>query len=301
MALPFAGPPRAGRGAMASQTAAPPGGRRHPFRHAVSLGLRCVTAKVFQDAGLRRYATPFDWVFCSMEMVTHCIQDHCAELLRREAYWEVATIEDVVRSPNAIADLTPRGIHARGVAQGRPERRVRVLIGHSAFSPMQRGVGKDVIFNHSNPMEAEGYEQLGRQARRLGRVLDLREEPKLFVIANINRQLWDLDGVVQLFEALRSRSANFMLLAVNLVLNKEGLPAEGRRRPRQRRGRAAPALGSRGRGAAGEGDVVRGRLQRCLLLGGLEVGTVPRGGRRRPPLRPRGWRPPRPPRPRGGP
>ncbi|CAK0857038.1 unnamed protein product [Prorocentrum cordatum] len=257
MALPFAGPPRAGRGAMASQTAAPPGGRRHPFRHAVSLGLRCVTAKVFQDAGLRRYATPFDWVFCSMEMVTHCIQDHCAELLRREAYWEVATIEDVVRSPNAIADLTPRGIHARGVAQGRPERRVRVLIGHSAFSPMQRGVGKDVIFNHSNPMEAEGYEQLGRQARRLGRVLDLREEPKLFVIANINRQLWDLDGVVQLFEALRSRSANFMLLAVNLVLNKEGLPAEGRRRPRQRRGRAAPALGSRGRGAAGEGDPSR--------------------------------------------
>ncbi|WP_373320663.1 DUF1796 family putative cysteine peptidase, partial [Acetobacter estunensis] len=54
--------------------------------YVVSLGSFCFTAQMIQDAGLRRFSGPFDWVFSTPEIIQHCISDNFSDFLQRKNY-----------------------------------------------------------------------------------------------------------------------------------------------------------------------------------------------------------------------
>ena len=110
---------------------------REAVRHVISLGCRCSQASVYRTFGQRRYACPFDWIFSSAVMVTHCLQDDFRNFLDRRQYFENATVFDAV-----------------GLPPGSPPRE-RKLIGHKIYSTMTAGVGRGTIFNHRNPLHNE--------------------------------------------------------------------------------------------------------------------------------------------------
>lgn len=51
------------------------------FQHVVSIGSNCMTAYLTRRLDLRRYAGPFDWVFCNPNLVLSCINDEFREYL----------------------------------------------------------------------------------------------------------------------------------------------------------------------------------------------------------------------------
>lgn len=61
-----------------------------PTEHVLSLGSACFTARFLQQRRLRTHAGPFDWVFSSVQMVTHCINTGFASLLDTAQYQRLA-------------------------------------------------------------------------------------------------------------------------------------------------------------------------------------------------------------------
>ena len=61
-----------------------------PTEHVLSLGSACFTARFLQQQRLRTHASPFDWVFSSAQMVTHCIESNFASLLDTAEYQRLA-------------------------------------------------------------------------------------------------------------------------------------------------------------------------------------------------------------------
>ena len=61
-----------------------------PTEHVLSLGSACFTARFLQQQRLRTHAAPFDWVFSSAQMVTHCIETGFASLLDTDQYHRLA-------------------------------------------------------------------------------------------------------------------------------------------------------------------------------------------------------------------
>ncbi|MBB3172437.1 hypothetical protein FHR90_000243 [Endobacter medicaginis] len=53
----------------------------------ISLGTACPTAQAIEDAGLRRFSSPFDWLFSNADMVAACIRDDFSQFLSR-AQWQ---------------------------------------------------------------------------------------------------------------------------------------------------------------------------------------------------------------------
>ena len=41
----------------------------------VPIGPCCYTTEYIKNSGLRNHSYPFDWIFSSIEMVNHCIND----------------------------------------------------------------------------------------------------------------------------------------------------------------------------------------------------------------------------------
>ncbi|CAK9114422.1 Uncharacterized protein SCF082_LOCUS53025 [Durusdinium trenchii] len=167
------------------------------FRHVVSLGCRCSQASVYRDFGQRRYACPFDWIFSSAKMVAHCLQNDFKDFLDRHQYFENAAVFDAV-----------------GLKPGSAPRE-RKLIGHQLYSTMTGGVGRGTIFNHRDPLHNdEDYLHMVRCVERFRLVL-ASEERKLFVMLNLNKQLWLEQDLLTLFEELRKHTTNFLFLVVD--------------------------------------------------------------------------------------
>mmetsp|Transcript_89053 Transcript_89053/g.247426 ORF Transcript_89053/g.247426 Transcript_89053/m.247426 type:complete len:360 (-) Transcript_89053:58-1137(-) len=172
-----------------------------PFRHVVSLGCRCSQAATFKVLQQRRYACPFDWIFSSAKMVTHCLRDDFAAFLDRSQYYLNATVFDAIGLPPGSA---PRD---------------RNLIGHSLYSEMTEGVGRGVIFNHRDPLNnEEDYIYTQRAVERFRHVVACRDR-KMFAVMNLDKRLWIESDLRELFEELCKRSDNFVLIAVDCIKN----------------------------------------------------------------------------------
>jgi len=181
-------------------------------RHVISLGCRCSQSSIFKALKQRRYACPFDWIFSSAQMVLHCLRDDFHSFLDRDQYYLNATLFDSI-----------------GLPPGSPPRN-RNIIGHQVYSVMAEGVGRGAIFNHRDPLnDEEDYNYTVRTVERLRRVLACGER-KLFVMLNLNKQLWKEAEVREVFEELRGCTQNFHFLAVDCARNTgpaaAGLPAE---------------------------------------------------------------------------
>lgn len=188
---------------LALQGPAPDGyarpGRREEIQHVISLGCRCSQASIYKALQRRRYACPFDWIFSSTQMILHCLRDDFVCFLDRSQYFLNATMFDSI-----------------GLPPGRPPRQ-RNVIGHSVYSEMMAGVGRGAIFNHRDPLHNdEDYDYTVRTVERFRCVLACGDR-KLFVVLNLNTQLWSEVELRELFEELLLCTDNFELLAVNCI------------------------------------------------------------------------------------
>ena len=51
------------------------------YAETISFGTHCVTGKLLQRDGLKKFSTPFDWIFSTAPMIEHCLEDDFATLL----------------------------------------------------------------------------------------------------------------------------------------------------------------------------------------------------------------------------
>ena len=104
------------------------------YKHVISLGSVCATAKFLQQHHLRRYAGPFDWIFSDPCMLTHCLEDGFASFLDPMQY--------VLRE--------------------------QCKAGHRLYSDM---IGHAVIWNHHCPLTQADHEHVRRCVERFAALL----------------------------------------------------------------------------------------------------------------------------------
>jgi len=173
--------------------------KKEPFAYVLSLGSRCVVARLLRDLHLRRFAGPFDWVYSCPQMVRDCLKNDFCKFL----------------DPNLIV--------AKGHAWT-----------HREYSLL---LHRDVVFPHHEPrIKDRAFFKRSVARFRLVMASPLR---KLFVIVHpvaSAKALHEIreEGLAELgrlFADLRSRGAvNFDLFAVHLVYGKCSEVASGSQR-----------------------------------------------------------------------
>ncbi len=159
---------------------------RVPMRHAASLGTHCYASWLLQDMGLRRYSSPFDWLFSSPRLVAHCLGDDFATLLDR-AHHE----------------------------QHGSNRQALHRFYHHGFGTEAAPYGAVPLFFHHNPAADEDHARLVRSVDRFRRLLD-SPDPKLFLmLVGRNREQGAfVPEMEDLAATLEARTRNATLLAV---------------------------------------------------------------------------------------
>lgn len=67
----------------------PPMGQTNSVKDIVSIGSHCAASQMLKNFDLKKYSGPFDWLFSSIPMVTHCIEDNFATFLNRKYHQPV--------------------------------------------------------------------------------------------------------------------------------------------------------------------------------------------------------------------
>lgn len=157
------------------------------FKFVVSLGSRCLVADVLRDQGLRRFASPFDWIYSSSEMVTHCLRDNFKTLLDKKL---------IFKSGHAY--------------------------GHRFYGPM---LSRGVVFPHHDP-GGKDRADFEKRIHRMRQIISGRQR-KLFIFSNVIQSAESLrqarselakQELLNLFQALLKRGvSNFEVLVVNLI------------------------------------------------------------------------------------
>ena len=134
-----------------------------PFAHIVSLGTHCYTSWLLKQDGLKRYSGPFDWIFSTLAMVQHCIEDDFREFLNT-AHYEALPEADRPR-PN----------------EGMGEHRYYL-----------DELGVRMVFNHYDPSLAETHRYFARSVDRFRRVL-ASPDRKLFLAITTDDRIMPTD------------------------------------------------------------------------------------------------------------
>ncbi len=163
------------------------------FEHVASLGTHCYASWALKQEGLKRYSLPFDWIFSTLSMVRHCIEDDFHTFLDR--------------SHHGVTPLSDRP---------RPDEDV----GWHRFYEEEFGVRS--VFNHQDPTDDAMYAYFERAAERFRRLL-ASPAPKLFLaIANDRRiEQGDFERLAATLDRL---STNLRLLVIR-VLEPSNTPA----------------------------------------------------------------------------
>jgi hypothetical protein len=161
------------------------------FRDVVSIGNFCHSAMALKNSGLRRFASPFDWLFSKPDMIASCIEDDFECFMDRSQY--VPVPENERHDPNSN------------------------FCRHLEF---QRKFGITFVFNHHRPYEEKDYLYFSRAVERFRSLLDSNHW-KLFL--QVNSQPSKPERNQRLLKTLRDRTSNFVLVALDFkVTNPEG-------------------------------------------------------------------------------
>ncbi len=157
-----------------------------PMRHAVSLGTHCYASWLLQDMGLRRSSSPFDWLFSSPELITHCLQDDFATLLDRGHHEQF-------------------GVHRQALHR----------FYNTGFGTQAPPMGEPPLFFHHNPTTDDDHARLVRGVERFRRLLDSGDETLFLMVVARNRPQAGLVRALEaLVAALEARTGHATLLAV---------------------------------------------------------------------------------------
>lgn len=166
---------------------------RNAVKYAVSLGSKCIVAEVLRDAGLRRFSSPFDWVYSSGEMVEHCLKDNFAKYL---------DTKQMVKTGHAF--------------------------GHKHYSKM---LGRGIIYPHHNPKK--DIEAFTRRVCRFRAVTKSKKRILFVMANLIESESGLQEAregkgkeFQDVFKALQNKGIkSFELFAVNLICGKASLAA----------------------------------------------------------------------------
>lgn len=120
----------------------------------LSIGAQCMTSTLLKAAKLKRFSGPFDWIFSNLRMVCDCIEDDFATFLDRD-------------------QLQPLSI----------EQRHEPNLGFADHIFYRRRYGLNTMFNHYDPIAADGYAYLERCVGRFRRALTSGRPHLLLAIA----------------------------------------------------------------------------------------------------------------------
>ena len=121
------------------------------YQSVVSIGSQCATSVMLQNADLKRFSGPFDWIFSNLRMVCDCIEDDFATFL----------------DPSQIIAIPP-------------ETRTMADAQFAHHDHYRRRYNIHAIFNHSDPTLPEVYAYLQRCVARF-RALLAADRPQLLV------------------------------------------------------------------------------------------------------------------------
>ncbi len=122
----------------------------------VALGNHCHMAQILKETGLRTWSGPFDWIFSSPSMVSHCLADDFATLLDRSQYR--STLPDERPAPRAC------------------------LCSHRYYAEHH---GIVAVFNHHDPASVEAdYRFLQEGVRRLRMALASHADNRFYLLAS---------------------------------------------------------------------------------------------------------------------
>ena len=164
------------------------------FEHVASLGTHCYASWALKQEGLKRYSLPFDWIFTTLSMVRHCIEDDFHTFLDR--------------SHHGVTPLS---------ARPRPDEDV----GWHRFYEDEFGVRS--VFNHQDPTDDVVHAYFVRAVERFRRLL-ANPAPKLFLAIANDRRI--LQGDFERLAATLERVTGNMRLLVIRVLDPSNTPRE---------------------------------------------------------------------------
>ncbi len=154
-----------------------------PKAHYISLGTHCFTASLLNRWGLRGASGPFDWLFSSVPMIIHCLEDEFSTFLDRSLY------EPVPESERRDGPMSNR-VH------------------HSFYRDT---FGVQHVFNHHDAHLDEPYAHFMRCVERF-RTSMLSADLKVLVLARTRYSTSNAD-LLQLRNVLRQYGTPFRLLA----------------------------------------------------------------------------------------
>ena len=149
----------------------------------LSLGTHCFSSALLRRLGVRHWSGPFDWTFCSLPMVAHCLADDFAAFLDRSQYEPVPV------------DARPNGPTVN---------RVQHRFYHSQF-------GVAFVFNHHDVHLDPGYDYMVRCVDRFREALRA-PTPKVF-LATLRQTETSLLELQHLAAVLRQQAGRFRLVA----------------------------------------------------------------------------------------
>ena len=121
------------------------------YQSVVSIGSQCLTGVMLQNAGLKLFSGPFDWIFSNMRMVCDCIEDDFAAFLDPREHISIPPAERAVPGTQ---------------------------FAHHALYRARYGL--HALFNHSDPTEPATYAYLERCVARFRAVL-ASDQPQLLL------------------------------------------------------------------------------------------------------------------------
>ena len=121
------------------------------YQSVVSIGAQCLTGVLLQNAGLKRFSGPFDWIFSNMRMVCDCIEDDFRTFLDPQ---QLAAIPLAARA-------SPDTQFAHHLYYG-------------------RRYGLHALFNHNDPTDPATYAYLERCVGRF-RAMLASDRPQLLL------------------------------------------------------------------------------------------------------------------------
>jgi hypothetical protein len=159
-----------------------------PFAHAASLGSHCYVSKTLKAMHLKRYTLPFDWIFSSLGMVAHCIEDDFVTFLDPREY-----------------QPTP------------PEQRPSAAEGLCEHRYYRDAFGVERVFNHYDPSSLDFHAYLIRAVGRFRRLLDSPDRKLFLAVVPTLRENELHEPFGRLVEVLESRTANARIEVLALL------------------------------------------------------------------------------------
>lgn len=152
-----------------------------------SLGSFCYSAQLLRRNNLREESNPFDWLFSSIDMVKHCIEDDFKSFLDKSYY------------------------HTVGPHEGS----TKIRCNHRLYS---LNADYNPVFNHHNPLENDDdYQHFVRSIDRFKKILK-SDDKKVFVYINRPNDECDFEEVLleslQFTKFLDKHVSNYTLVTI---------------------------------------------------------------------------------------